>query len=139
MTTEEMHAERRRKVRGKCSATSIRLADRLNGGRYTLQFPLSSDTMQTQEREQNKTASASQNRVKIVVCVDGGVVYGVYSNQPYDAVEVLLVDHDDMEAEGIGRDERDAVSDRETRHLMEHYIERPQCDVSQTAEIGGAQ
>ena len=88
----------------------------------------------TTDDKQQQTASASQNRVKIVVCVDGGVVYGVYSNQPYDAVDVLLVDHDDMEAEGIGRDERDAISERETQCLMEHYIERPQ-----TAEIGGAQ
>lgn len=53
-------------------------------------------------------------------------MYGVYSNQPYEAVDVLLVDRDDLEAEGIGRDEREAISDRETRSLMEHFIERPE-------------
>jgi transcription elongation factor Elf1 len=67
----------------------------------------------------------AESKIKIVVCVDGGVVYGVYSNQPYDNVDVLLVDQDDLESEGIGRDEREAISDRETRSLMEHFVERP--------------
>jgi hypothetical protein len=74
----------------------------------------------------NAQSSGLDSRIKIVVCVDGGVVYGVYSNQPYANVDVLLVDQDDLEAEGIGRKERDAISERETNYLMEHFIERPE-------------
>ncbi len=48
---------------------------------------------------------------KIVVVVDGGIVQEVWSE---DKIDVVLIDHDNLEEQGIERDERDAIEGEET-------------------------
>ena len=56
---------------------------------------------------------------RIVVVINGGVLDSVYSNDRQLTVE--LVDHDDLEAEGKWRDEREAIESEATDGLFSIY------------------
>ena len=53
--------------------------------------------------------------MKIVIIVSGGVVQDVFADYPDVHVEVL--DHDNLEAEGLDSDKRDELQERETAGL----------------------
>lgn len=55
--------------------------------------------------------------MKIVIHVEGGTVQAVYSDDP--AVQVKIVDSDDLSGEGLLQAERDAVLDEATESLEE--------------------
>ena len=59
---------------------------------------------------------------KIVIVVDGGNVQAIYGSVP---IEVVLVDHDNLEAEGFDRTQRQEVEDDATSGLTEYAAEDP--------------
>lgn len=59
--------------------------------------------------------------MKIVIHVEGGIVQGVYST--HHTTGVLLVDFDNLEAEGISRDDRDKILEHATSDLSELSID----------------
>lgn len=56
----------------------------------------------------------------IVIVISGGTLQAVYASEfVADELEVELVDHDDMEAEGVSRDEREQIEDKAVEGLTE--------------------
>jgi hypothetical protein len=58
-------------------------------------------------------------KVKVVVCIAGGVLQSVYAPpEVADQIEVVLHDEDDLEGEGKFREERDAIFNERTKGLV---------------------
>jgi hypothetical protein len=57
---------------------------------------------------------------KVVIIVDGGNIQGVFSDAKFGELDITLIDHDNMEAEGIMRDDRDSIGEEAIQGLKEH-------------------
>lgn len=58
------------------------------------------------------------DKIKVVVCVSGGNVQAIFSNEP---VMIEMIDHDNMEAEGKDIDDRTEVYENAIVGLTQVY------------------